>query len=127
MQIFDIMKDQFLASIQEAYSFKGDSIVLGGSMFEKQLIPEGVIRLPLKTMNRHGLIAGATGTGKTKTLQLIAEQLSEKGVELSLLVQIDKLLQTCEIAKYTPVSDLNKTQDLEQANEIINQLKGYLE
>lgn len=85
MQIFDIMKDQFLASIQEAYSFKGDSIVLGGSMFEKQLIPEGVIRLPLKTMNRHGLIAGATGTGKTKTLQLIAEQLSEKGVPTVLL------------------------------------------
>lgn len=58
--------------------------------------------------------------------ETLREQLSEKGVELSLIVQIDKLLQTCEIAKYTPVSNLNKTQDLEQANEIINQLKGYL-
>ncbi|MFY8097421.1 MAG: BatD family protein [Flavobacterium sp.] len=63
----------------------------------------------------------------TLSNETLREQLSEKGVELSLLVQIDKLLQTCEIAKYTPVSDLNKTQDLEQANEIINQLKGYLE
>lgn len=62
----------------------------------------------------------------TLSNETLREQLSEKGVELSLLVQIDKLLQTCEIAKYTPVSDLNKTQDLEQANEIINQLKGYL-
>ena len=63
----------------------------------------------------------------TLSNETLREQLSEKGVELSLLVQIDKLLQTCEIAKYTPVSNLNKTQDLEQANEIINQLKGYLE
>lgn len=63
----------------------------------------------------------------TLSNETLREQLSEKGVELSLLVQIDKLLQTCEIAKYTPVSDLNKTQDLEQANKIINQLKGYLE
>jgi hypothetical protein len=63
----------------------------------------------------------------TLSNETLREQLSEKGVELSLVVQIDKLLQTCEIAKYTPVSDLNKTQDLEQANEIINQLKGYLE
>ena len=62
----------------------------------------------------------------TLSNETLREQLSEKGVELSLLVQIDKLLQTCEIAKYTPVSNLNKTQDLEQANEIINQLKGYL-
>jgi hypothetical protein len=62
----------------------------------------------------------------TLSNETLREQLSEKGVELSLIVQIDKLLQTCEIAKYTPVSNLNKTQDLEQANEIINQLKGYL-
>jgi DNA helicase HerA-like ATPase len=45
-----------------------------------QLHPEAVVRLPLATMNRHGLVAGATGTGKTKTLQLIAEQLSAAGV-----------------------------------------------
>src|SRR5262249_15205551 len=42
--------------------------------------PAAQIRIPLATINRHGLVAGATGTGKTKTLQLIAEQLSAAGV-----------------------------------------------
>ena len=47
---------------------------------EVALVPEAVVRLPLAMMNRHGLIAGATGTGKTRTLQVIAEQLSAAGV-----------------------------------------------
>ncbi len=53
---------------------------MGAAMLDGEVIMGSEIRLPLKTFNRHGLIAGATGTGKTKTLQIIAEQLSANGV-----------------------------------------------
>ncbi|NOT37359.1 MAG: DUF853 family protein [Saprospiraceae bacterium] len=79
------MIEKFVNSIKESYQFKGDSITLGAGMFDKVLYNEGLIKIPLKTMNRHGLIAGATGTGKTKTLQLLAEELSQKGVPCVLL------------------------------------------
>ena len=72
--------EKFKAAITEGYTFKGDSIILGGSMFDGEAVTETIIKAPLKTFNRHGLIAGATGTGKTKTLQRIAEALAEKGV-----------------------------------------------
>ena len=49
-------------------------------MHEATLTRDAAVRVPLATMNRHGLVAGATGTGKTKTLQLLAEQLSRAGV-----------------------------------------------
>ncbi len=78
-------KDKFLAEIEEGYTFKGDSILLGGAMFDGESQPNSHIKAPLKTFNRHGLIAGATGTGKTKTLQNIAEKLSEKGVPVLLM------------------------------------------
>jgi uncharacterized protein len=70
----------FSQSLKEGYTFNGESFVLGAGMLEGKVLKEAFIRLPLKTLNRHGLIAGATGTGKTKTLQLIAEQLSSYGV-----------------------------------------------
>jgi DNA helicase HerA-like ATPase len=54
-------------------------------MLDGECIPETYVKVPLKMINRHGLIAGATGTGKTKTLQVIAEQLSEKGVPVILM------------------------------------------
>lgn len=73
-------KEKFLEEIKSAYTFKGESIILGGAMLDGECQTETFIRLPLKTFNRHGLIAGATGTGKTKTLQIIAEQLSSKGI-----------------------------------------------
>ncbi len=79
------MKEKFLATLQGSYTFKGDFILLGASMLNKELSKEGQIKLPLKTLNRHGLIAGATGTGKTKTLQVLAEELSKKGVPTVLL------------------------------------------
>ncbi len=68
------------ASIREAYAFKGAALELGYGVYEGKLDAEAVVRLPLATSNRHGLIAGATGTGKTRTLQLLAEELSEAGV-----------------------------------------------
>ncbi|RMF67039.1 MAG: DUF853 family protein [Calditrichaeota bacterium] len=79
--------EQFNQLMQKGYAFKGDAIVLGGAMLDGECAPQARVAVPLKTLNRHGLIAGATGTGKTKTLQLMAEGLSEKGVP-SLLMDI---------------------------------------
>jgi len=78
-------KESFIAHINDGYACKGDAIVLGGAMLDGQAVPGTNVQVPLKTMNRHGLIAGATGTGKTKTLQVISEQLSEKGVPVLLM------------------------------------------
>jgi DNA helicase HerA-like ATPase len=74
------MSEKFIESINTGYTFKGESIVLGAAMHEGNCYSNAKIKVPLKTFNRHGLIAGATGSGKTKTLQKIAEALSEKGV-----------------------------------------------
>lgn len=76
---------EFREHIDNGYSFKGDYIILGGAMLDGECLPETYVKVPLKTINRHGLIAGATGTGKTKSLQIIAEQLSEKGVPVVLM------------------------------------------
>ena len=75
----------FRENIIDGYSCKGEFIILGSAMLDGECIPETYVKVPLKTINRHGLIAGATGTGKTKTLQIIAEQLSEKGVPVILM------------------------------------------
>lgn len=80
-------KEQFTSTIQSGYNFASPSIVLGGAMLDGEAIPGLQIKVPLRTMNRHGLIAGATGTGKTKSLQAIAEQLAQNGVP-SLLMDI---------------------------------------
>ena len=66
--------------IAGAYGAERGAVELGLGVHEGQLHPEAAVRLPLRTMNRHGLIAGATGTGKTRPLQLLAEQLSDAGV-----------------------------------------------
>jgi len=79
--------EDFRAAIEEGYTFKGPSFVLGGAMLGEETQTGSLVRIPLGTLNRHGLIAGATGTGKTKTLQIIAEQLSREGVP-SLLMDI---------------------------------------
>ncbi|MFB1002584.1 MAG: DUF853 family protein, partial [Bacteroidia bacterium] len=76
---------RFHEELEQVYTFKGDSILLGGAMLDGESVANTQIKAPLKTFNRHGLIAGATGTGKTKTLQNIAERLSEKGVPVLLM------------------------------------------
>jgi len=83
------MADQqpFRDTIKKGYTFEGPSFVLGGAMLGEETLTDALVRIPLGTLNRHGLIAGATGTGKTKTLQIIAEQLSREGVA-SLLMDI---------------------------------------
>jgi len=72
--------EQFLEKMNAGYKFEGESVLLGAAKLGDEVMTETFIRIPLETLNRHGLIAGATGTGKTKTLQILAEQLSSKGV-----------------------------------------------
>ena len=76
---------QFVEEIQKGYTTRGDYIYLGAGMLNGNVHSEASVKIPLKTMNRHGLIAGATGTGKSKTLQIIAENLSDKGVPVLLM------------------------------------------
>jgi len=77
--------DEFFSHIEKGYTTKGDFITMGAAMLEGEAIKEAYVKIPLKTLNRHGLIAGATGTGKTKTLQVLAENLSEKGIPVLLM------------------------------------------
>lgn len=78
-------KEVFFKYINEGYKTKGDFITLGAAMLGEETVTEAFVNIPLKTLNRHGLIAGATGTGKTKTLQVLAENLSEKGIPVLLM------------------------------------------
>lgn len=78
-------KESFIAHVKEGYTFKSDSIALGAAIFEGEPIENLIVKAPFKTFNRHGLIAGATGTGKTKTLQGITESLSSHGVPVLLM------------------------------------------
>ena len=78
-------KEKFFDYINKGYTTKGDYIALGAAMLGEETITDAIVKVPLKTLNRHGLIAGATGTGKTKTLQVLAENLSEKGIPVLLM------------------------------------------
>ncbi len=80
-----VNKSEFIKVIKEGYTFKGESVKIGAAIFNGEVVEEAGIYLPLKTMNRHGLIAGATGTGKTKTLQMISEFLSDASVPVLLM------------------------------------------
>jgi hypothetical protein len=73
-----------LATIQKGYTLEGAAIELGAAIVDGELHKEAQVRLPLSMMNRHGLVAGATGTGKTVTLHMMAEQLSNAGVPVFL-------------------------------------------
>ncbi|WP_328450702.1 DUF853 domain-containing protein [Streptomyces sp. NBC_00386] len=70
--------------IAAGYAFAGPALELGALLWDGSCLPDAQIRVPLPMLNRHGLVAGATGTGKTKTLQLIAEQLAAQGVPVFL-------------------------------------------
>ncbi len=76
---------EFLDHINKGYTTKGDFITLGAAMHNGETVTNAHVKIPLKTLNRHGLIAGATGTGKTKTLQVLAENLSEEGIPVLLM------------------------------------------
>lgn len=78
-------KATFIALINDGYVCNGDSIILGSAILDGEPVTGTQVKIALKTMNRHGLIAGATGTGKTKTLQVISEQLSQRGIPVLLM------------------------------------------
>ena len=73
-----------ITEIRQGYAFEGPALHFGAAVVEGAAHPDAPVRIPLAMMNRHGLVAGATGTGKTKTLQLMAEQLIEQGVPVFL-------------------------------------------
>jgi len=72
--------EQIKQAVAPGYVFDGPALELGGLMADAETLTDVPIKIPIGMLNRHGLVAGATGTGKTKTLQLIAEQLSAAGV-----------------------------------------------
>ncbi|MFD2583643.1 helicase HerA-like domain-containing protein [Pedobacter vanadiisoli] len=79
------LSSKFIEKIKSSYAPTGSYIYLGAGILDGQVYSEAEVNLSLKMMNRHGLVAGATGTGKTRTLQLLAEQLSDAGVPVFML------------------------------------------
>jgi DNA helicase HerA-like ATPase len=82
------MSDQsakFIEKIKDSYQLTDPHIYLGAGILDGKVLAEAEVNLSLRMMNRHGLVAGATGTGKTRTLQLLAEQLSDAGVPVFML------------------------------------------
>jgi len=78
-------KQSFQEAIKTGYTSKGASVKIGRGMLGGEVVEDADVCLPLKTLNRHGLIAGATGTGKTKTLQMISECLSDNSIPVLLM------------------------------------------
>ena len=76
---------KFLETIKNGYSFKGECFKIGCAMLDGEVVAGADVMIPMKTLNRHGLIAGATGTGKTKTLQVLAEGLSDASIPVLMM------------------------------------------
>lgn len=77
--------ESFSKQIENGYNSKGESLIFGGAILDGEAITDAHVKIPLKTLNRHGLIAGATGTGKTKTIQVLSEQLSSFGIPVLMM------------------------------------------
>ncbi|MGC3948017.1 MAG: DUF853 family protein [Chryseolinea sp.] len=75
-------KETFIEAINKSYSTTLPTIYLGAGVYQGEVLADAKVNLPLRMMNRHGLVTGATGSGKTRTLQLMAEQLSAAGVSV---------------------------------------------
>lgn len=73
------LDDEQVAGIRDGYAFEGAALEMG-ALVNGDPMPDVPVRIPLAMTNRHGLVAGATGTGKTRTLQVLAEQLAANGV-----------------------------------------------
>ncbi|OFI36720.1 ATPase [Arthrobacter sp. SW1] len=84
MRMANKTAEEKIATIQQGYTLEGATIELGAAIVDGEVRKEAQVRLPLSMMNRHGLVAGATGTGKTVTLHMMAEQLSTAGVPVFL-------------------------------------------
>ncbi len=74
------MDQAFRDAITAGYTFNEPTLIVGSAMHDGELFNDVRVQIPMSILNRHGLVAGATGTGKTKTLQLLAGQLSKAGV-----------------------------------------------
>lgn len=77
--------EKFIRVVKDGYSFKGESFKIGCAMLDGTVVSGADVLIPMKTLNRHGLIAGATGTGKTKTLQMLSEGLSDASIPVLLM------------------------------------------
>lgn len=75
----------FKQHIEQGYACKGTHLVLGTAMLDGEAVEKTHVKIPLRLLNRHGLIAGATGTGKTKSLQVLAEGLADNGIPVVLM------------------------------------------
>ncbi len=75
-----VPQDPVVEEVRAGYAFDGPVVEIGALVVDDVAVPAAPVRLPLGMLNRHGLVAGATGTGKTRTLQLLAEQVSAHGV-----------------------------------------------
>lgn len=75
----------FLETINKGYTFKGESFKIGCAMMNGNVVSGADVFIPFRTLNRHGLIVGATGTGKTKTLQVLAEGLSDASIPVLMM------------------------------------------
>jgi DNA helicase HerA-like ATPase len=78
------MKEDFITAVQNSYKTDQPHIFLGCGIYEKEILSAADVNIPLSMMTRHGLVAGATGSGKTRTIQVLAEQLSKAGVPVFL-------------------------------------------
>ncbi|MEP7253921.1 MAG: helicase HerA-like domain-containing protein [Ginsengibacter sp.] len=78
-------QDSFIDQMKKGYTFKGETLKIGAAILDGEVISEAEVLLPLSTLNRHGLLAGATGTGKTKSFQMIAEGLSNASIPVLLM------------------------------------------
>lgn len=77
--------EKFIQVVKDGYTFKGESFKIGCAMLDGTVVSGADVLIPMKTLNRHGLIAGATGTGKTKTLQMLSEGLSDASIPVLLM------------------------------------------
>jgi DNA helicase HerA-like ATPase len=77
-------KDEIVAAVNAGYAFAGAALEMGALVVDGEPVADAQVRIPIAMLNRHGLVAGATGTGKTRTLQVMAEQLSANGVPVFL-------------------------------------------
>jgi uncharacterized protein len=113
-------KEKFIEAINKSYTINGSSIYLGAGIVDGEIVAEAKVNLSLRMMNRHGLVTGATGSGKTRTLQLLAEQLSAAGVPVFMP---DMKGDISGMAKEGPVND--KINERAQTLGITHSPTGY--